>query len=41
MDRGRATEVLARAGIAPERRPEELSLDEWIALATAAGVRLA
>src|SRR2546426_9824361 len=32
MDRERATEVLARAGIAPERRPEELSLDEWIPL---------
>src|SRR5947208_194274 len=38
MERQRATEVLGRAGIAPERRPEELSLDEWIALATAAGV---
>jgi 16S rRNA (adenine1518-N6/adenine1519-N6)-dimethyltransferase len=38
MDRERATEVLARAGIAPERRPEELALDEWVALARAAGV---
>ena len=41
MERQRATEVLARAGIAPERRPEELSLDEWVALAAAAGVPLA
>src|SRR3989442_1659065 len=41
MERQRATDVLARAGIAPERRPEELSLDEWIALAKAAGVPLA
>jgi len=38
MDRERATAVLARAGIAPERRPEELALDEWVALARAAGV---
>jgi len=38
MDRERATDVLARAGIAPERRPEELSLEEWIALAHAAGL---
>jgi 16S rRNA (adenine1518-N6/adenine1519-N6)-dimethyltransferase len=38
MDRARATDVLARAGIAPERRPEELSLEEWIALAHAAGL---
>jgi 16S rRNA (adenine1518-N6/adenine1519-N6)-dimethyltransferase len=38
MDRERATEVLARADIAPERRPEELALDEWVALARAARV---
>lgn len=38
LDRDRATAVLAAAGIAPERRPEELELDEWIALARAAGV---
>ena len=38
LDRARATEVLASAGIAPERRPETLSLDEWIALARATGV---
>ena len=38
MDRERATGVLARAGIAPERRPEELALDEWVALARAARV---
>jgi 16S rRNA (adenine1518-N6/adenine1519-N6)-dimethyltransferase len=38
LDRERATEVLARAGIAPERRPEELALDEWVRLANAAGV---
>jgi 16S rRNA (adenine1518-N6/adenine1519-N6)-dimethyltransferase len=38
MDRERATEVLARAGIVPERRPEALALDEWVALARAAGV---
>src|SRR2546428_7834706 len=41
MERQRATDVLARAGIAPERRPDELSLDDLIALATAAGVPLA
>jgi 16S rRNA (adenine1518-N6/adenine1519-N6)-dimethyltransferase len=38
LDRGRATAVLAAAGLAPERRPEELDLDEWVALAVAAGV---
>src|SRR5438477_6299431 len=38
IDRDRATALLASVGIAPERRPEELSLDEWIALARAAGV---
>jgi 16S rRNA (adenine1518-N6/adenine1519-N6)-dimethyltransferase len=38
LDRERATAVLATAGIAPERRPETLSLDEWVALARASGV---
>ena len=38
LDRERAEDVLRRSGIAPERRPEELALDEWIALARAAGV---
>ena len=38
IDRDRATALLASIGIAPERRPEELSLDEWIALARVAGV---
>src|SRR5256884_7192266 len=35
LDRERATAVLAAAGIAPERRPETLSLEEWAALAHA------
>jgi 16S rRNA (adenine1518-N6/adenine1519-N6)-dimethyltransferase len=38
FDRARAEEALRRSGIARERRPEELSLDEWIELARAAGV---
>jgi 16S rRNA (adenine1518-N6/adenine1519-N6)-dimethyltransferase len=38
LDRERAEEVLRQAGIAPTRRPEELALEEWIALARAAGV---
>ena len=38
LDRERATTVLATAGIAPERRPETLSLDEWVALARAIGL---
>jgi 16S rRNA (adenine1518-N6/adenine1519-N6)-dimethyltransferase len=38
LDRERATGVLAAAGIAPERRPETLSLEEWVALARASGV---
>jgi 16S rRNA (adenine1518-N6/adenine1519-N6)-dimethyltransferase len=38
LDRERATAVLAAAGIRPERRPEELTLDEWVALARAVGV---
>ena len=39
LDRDRATAVLATAGIAPDRRPETLSLDEWVALAHAIGLR--
>ena len=39
LDRDRATAVLAAAGIAPDRRPETLSLDEWVALAHAVGMR--
>ena len=39
LDRDRATAVLATAGIAPDRRPETLSLDEWVALAHAIGIR--
>ena len=35
LDRERATAVLTAAGIAPERRPETLSLEEWVALADA------
>ena len=35
LDRERATAVLTAAGIAPERRPETLSLEEWVALAHA------
>jgi 16S rRNA (adenine1518-N6/adenine1519-N6)-dimethyltransferase len=38
LDRERATAVLSRAGIAPERRPETLSGEEWVALARAGGV---
>jgi len=38
LTRERASEVLEAAGIAPERRPEELALEEWVALARAAGV---
>ena len=38
LDRKRATDVLHRSGIAPERRPETLSLEEWVALARAVGV---
>ena len=35
VGRERADLALRAAGIAPTRRPEELSLDEWVALATA------
>jgi 16S rRNA (adenine1518-N6/adenine1519-N6)-dimethyltransferase len=38
LDRERATAVLAAAGIAPERRPETLSVEEWVTLARATGV---
>lgn len=38
VDRGRAEAALAAAGIAPTRRPEELSLAEWVALADALGL---
>jgi 16S rRNA (adenine1518-N6/adenine1519-N6)-dimethyltransferase len=38
LDRERAEAALASAGIDPTRRPEELTLDEWVALAAAAGV---
>ncbi|HEV8534208.1 MAG TPA: 16S rRNA (adenine(1518)-N(6)/adenine(1519)-N(6))-dimethyltransferase RsmA [Candidatus Limnocylindria bacterium] len=38
LDRTRASAALAAAGIAPERRPEELTLDEWVALARAIGL---
>ena len=36
--RERATAILEQAGVAPERRPEELSLEDWVRLARAAGV---
>lgn len=35
-DRERAGQALSRAGIDPQRRPEELSLEEWLALWRAA-----
>lgn len=38
IERERGTAVLAAADIAPERRPESLALEEWVALAGAAGV---
>ena len=38
LDRERATAVLRDAGIAPERRPETLTLEEWVALAGAIGL---
>ena len=38
LDGERAERALADAGIEPRRRPETLSLAEWVALATAAGV---
>ncbi len=36
--RDRAAGALGAAGIDPRRRPEELGLDEWVALATALGL---
>ena len=38
LDPERAERALAAAGIAATRRPEELTLAEWVALASAAGV---
>lgn len=38
VERDRATAALATAGIAPERRPEELELAEWVRLAAVLGV---
>lgn len=38
VDRGRADAALAAAGIDPRRRPEQLLLSEWVALAAALGV---
>lgn len=37
VEKGRAEAALRTAGIEPTRRPEELSVDEWIALARAIG----
>jgi len=37
VDRERATAALLAAGIDPMRRPEQLALDEWVALARALG----
>src|SRR5213593_1075991 len=38
VDRDRATALLERIGVAPERRAEELSLHEWVELAVAIGL---
>jgi 16S rRNA (adenine1518-N6/adenine1519-N6)-dimethyltransferase len=38
VERDRATAALAEARIAPERRPEELSIAEWVRLASELGV---
>ncbi len=38
IDRERATAALAQVGIAPERRPEELDVAEWVRLASALDV---
>ncbi len=38
VERARAEAALEAAGIEPRRRPEELSLPEWVALATAIGL---
>jgi len=37
IEKARADRALAAAGIDPKRRPEELSLAEWVALAKALG----
>ena len=37
VGRERFEAALARVGIAPDRRPQTLSVDEWIALAAAVG----
>jgi len=38
VERDRAERALAAANIDPRRRPEELTLEEWVALASALGV---
>ena len=38
IERERATAALGEVGIAPERRPEELSVGDWVRLASALGV---
>jgi 16S rRNA (adenine1518-N6/adenine1519-N6)-dimethyltransferase len=38
VERDRADRALASANIAPTRRPEELTLAEWVALASEVGV---
>jgi 16S rRNA (adenine1518-N6/adenine1519-N6)-dimethyltransferase len=38
VERDRAGAALAAAAIDPKSRPEELSLQEWVALASAVGV---
>jgi 16S rRNA (adenine1518-N6/adenine1519-N6)-dimethyltransferase len=38
IERDRATAALSEVGIAPERRPEELSVADWVHLASALGV---
>jgi hypothetical protein len=37
LDRDRLEVALASCAIAPERRPQTLSLDEWLALRVALG----
>jgi 16S rRNA (adenine1518-N6/adenine1519-N6)-dimethyltransferase len=39
IEKAPADRALAAAGIDPKRRPEELSLAEWVALANEVGVR--
>jgi 16S rRNA (adenine1518-N6/adenine1519-N6)-dimethyltransferase len=38
IERERATAALGEVGIAPERRPEELSVEDWVRLAAVLGV---